>query len=223
MPLDEKKNRKWNSQWMPWGNIYFYDANLTSKVWWGRVSEDWGQRMSEVDQWEDSPQSSLTGWSLSEEEMLLYDLVMEYRGQYGLPAIPLSESLTIVAQTHVLDLQKHRPFNNTCNMHSWSANGEWTSCCYTSDHAEAECMWNKPRELTTYSGNGFEIAHGYTVVPLNSETSTSPSTALKGWKSSKGHNEVIINKGVWQMYRWRAVGIGMSQHFAVIWFGEEID
>ena len=167
--------------------------------------------------------NSITGQRLSEEEMLLYDLVMEYRGQYGLPAIPLSESLTIVAQAHVLDLQKHRPFNNTCNMHSWSANGEWTSCCYTSDHAEAECMWDKPRELTTYSGNGYEIAHGYTVVPLNSETSTSPSTALKGWKSSKGHNEVIINKGVWQSHPWRAVGIGMSQHFAVIWFGEEED
>ena len=163
------------------------------------------------------------GQRMSEKEMLLYDLVMEYRGQKGLPPIPLSESLTIVAQAHVLDLQNYRPFNTTCNMHSWSTKGDWTSCCYTSDHAKAECMWNKPRELTTYPGNGYEIAHGFTVVPLNSETSTSPSRALEGWKSSNGHNDVIINRGIWHDNPWRAIGIGMSQHFAVIWFGEEED
>lgn len=97
--------------------------------------------------------------SLSDEETKLYDLIMEYRKANGLPNISISTSLTNVAQTHVKDLQNNHPENEPCNMHSRSANGKWTPCCYTPDHAQAQCMWNKPRELTSYNGNGFEIAH----------------------------------------------------------------
>ena len=41
---------------------------------------------------------------LSDEERKLYKLLMEYREENGLPNIPLSASLTSVAQTHVKDL-----------------------------------------------------------------------------------------------------------------------
>ena len=49
-----------------------------------------------------------------------------------------------------------------CNLHSWSDKGPWSACCYTPDHAQAQCMWDKPSELTNYPGNGYEIsAAGY--------------------------------------------------------------
>ena len=95
---------------------------------------------------------------LTDEEKKLYDLIMEYRNENGLPDIPFSKSLTYVAQTHVKDLYNNRPNNGNCNLHSWSSNGNWTPCCYTPDHAQAKCMWSKPSEMTSYKGYGYEIA-----------------------------------------------------------------
>ncbi len=153
---------------------------------------------------------------LTDEERKLYNIIMEYRKEKGLPHIPLSKSLTFVAQTHVKDLQTSGLENSTCNMHSWSSNGRWTSCCYTRDHANASCMWNKPRELTIYKGNGYEIAYG------SYGASASAEGALKGWKGSSGHNNVIINQGIWYD-QWNAIGIGLFKGFAVVWFGKETD
>jgi hypothetical protein len=102
----------------------------------------------------------LLAQQFTSEEQKLYDLIMDYRKGKGLPSIPFSCSLTKVAQAHVKDLHLNKPDQNTCNMHSWSSKGSWSSCCYTDDHAEAECMWDKPREMTDYEGNGYEIAFG---------------------------------------------------------------
>ena len=44
---------------------------------------------------------------LSNDESELYTLVMKYRKAKGLPEIPLSKSLTIVAQTHAKDLENN--------------------------------------------------------------------------------------------------------------------
>ena len=142
---------------------------------------------------------------------------MQYRYSKGLTKIPLSKSLTFVAQTHVRDLSNNKPDVGNCNMHSWSNNGNWTSCCYTSDHARAKCMWDKPSELTSYKGNGYEIAHG-----AHGHNCTA-KCALAGWKSSSGHNAVMINQGVWSSHPWKAIGIGIYKGFAVVWFGEERD
>lgn len=92
------------------------------------------------------------------EALVLIDLVNAYRGEHGLPAIPASSSLCTVGQTHVEDLKTNAPHTQPggCNLHSWSDAGTWTPCCYTPDHAQAQCMWNKPRELTVYPGNGYE-------------------------------------------------------------------
>jgi uncharacterized protein YkwD len=154
---------------------------------------------------------------LSNEEKKLYDIIMEYRKEKGLPNIPLSKSLTFVAQTHVKDLQTSSVVNGNCNMHSWSKNGSWTPCCYTSDHARASCMWNKPRELTSYKGDGYEISYGAY------GSTVSADGALIGWKESDGHNDVITNQGIWADNNWKAIGVGISSGYAVVWFGEIID
>lgn len=159
--------------------------------------------------------------NLSEEEQKLYDLVMEYRAEKGLPEIPLSPSLTIVAQTHVKDLMENDPTSDECNLHSWSSNGNWTPCCYTDDHAEAEKMWSKPSELTSYTGNGYEIASYYwSSNPIKQMTA---EQALEQWKNSSGHNAVLINKSNWKDNNWQAIGIGIYGNYAAIWFGEEPD
>ncbi|MBU0486569.1 MAG: CAP domain-containing protein [Bacteroidetes bacterium] len=155
---------------------------------------------------------------LSADEYKLWQMINEYRKQKRLPAIPLSRSLTYVAQKHAEDLSLYFKFSSRCNMHTWSDKGNWTSCCYSADHKKASCMWDKPREMTSYPGNGYEISHGgdeYYVV--------TPDFALTGWKGSTSHNEVILNKGIWKDVKWKAIGIGMYKNFAVVWFGEEED
>ena len=152
---------------------------------------------------------------LNQQEKQLYKIITEYRKSANLPEVPVSKSLTTVAQTHVKDLQNNKPVTNTCNMHSWSSNGKWQPVCYTGDRKSAELMWSKPRELTSYKGDGYEIAY-YTSADFN------PENALKSWKESKGHNDVIMNKGIWTR-SWNAMGIGVYGNYAVVWFGVEKD
>lgn len=150
---------------------------------------------------------------LSEAEMELYQLLNQYRKEENLPSIQLSNALTKVAQIHVRDLMENYEMNEKCNMHSWSKEGDWTSCCYTSDHKEASCMWNKPREIAGYESDGFEIAHW-------TSSEATPNGAIEGWKKSSGHNQVMINLGIWKGVTWQAVGVGIYQQYAVIWFGQ---
>ena len=164
---------------------------------------------------------SANAQALTAEEKELYDLIMVYRKEQGLPSIPLSYSLTIVAQTHVKDLALNQPNNGNCNLHSWSSKGNWTPCCYTSNHAQAKCMWSKPRELTDYQGNGFEIACGSS--ESSSDYEITAEIALNSWKKSSGHNAVISNKGDWNSYMWNSIGVGIYQGYAVVWFGVEKD
>jgi len=152
---------------------------------------------------------------LSTQEQELYNLIMQYRKKLKLPSIPISPSLTYVAQVHVWDLETNKPETSTCNMHSWSKKGTWSAVCYTDDHKNAAGMWNKPSELTNYNGNGFEISY-------SQSNGATPQSALEGWKSSSGHNGVIINKGIWSE-KWNAIGIGMYGGYAVVWFGNEKD
>ena len=156
------------------------------------------------------------GADLTSEETKLYNLIMGYRKQKGLPNIPVSKSLTFVAQTHAKDLADNKPNTGKCNLHSWSNKGKWTSCCYTGDHAQAKCMWNKPRELTSYKGDGYEISYWHS-------SSAKAQEALNTWKKSSGHNAVIVNEGSWKKIKWNAIGIGIYKGYAVVWFGKEPD
>lgn len=151
------------------------------------------------------------------DESELYKLVMQYRKAKGLPAIPLSKSLTIVAQTHAQDLDDYYEPGGKCNFHSWSDQGNWKPVCYTTDHAQAKLMWSKPQELTSYKGNGYEIAFAE-----DPEYLANAENALESWKFSKPHNDVILNRGTWKR-KWNAIGIGIYGSYAVIWFGNEVD
>jgi uncharacterized protein YkwD len=158
---------------------------------------------------------------LTPAEVSLAKQINEYRRQKNLPEVAVSLSLTIVAHRHARDLMLNYRQSSRCNMHSWSDKGEWSSCCYSPDHRKAQCMWNKPRELTNYTADGYEIAF-YSTYPYSSPASFA-TDILKGWKKSSGHNEVIVNKGKWNTSTWKAMGIGVYGNYAVVWFGEETD
>lgn len=153
------------------------------------------------------------------DEARLYQLIMEYRASKGLPSIPLSVSLTKVAQIHAKDMYLYfDEIPKGCNGHSWSKHGPWKKCDYYPDHRNAQGMWDKPRELTSYPGNGYEIAYGSNYTPP-----CTPEGALDGWKHSPLHNAVIINANGWAASQWNAIGVGIYKGCACVWFGKEQD
>jgi len=151
---------------------------------------------------------------LDPEEKKLYELIMAYRKEKNLESVPLSAKLTLVAQTHAKDLSENfKPLEGKCNLHSWSKKGKWQSCCYTDDHKKAKCMWSKPREVAGYESNGYEISY-YSGAGANA------IDGIEGWKESPGHNQVMINDGIWKQVKWNAIGIGIYKEYGVVWFGE---
>ncbi len=152
---------------------------------------------------------------LSAEEKKLYDLINTYRREEGLKPIPFSAKLSLVAKAHAVDLTNNYAFSrgNPCNPHSWSDRGDWSACCYTEDHSQAQCMWNKPREIAEYNSEGYEIAY------IDSE-GASAERGLSGWKKSPAHNPLLVNSGIWESATWRAMGIGIHGEYAVVWFGQ---
>lgn len=158
------------------------------------------------------------------EEEKLGRLINEYRQSVGLATIPIGVHMTTVARAHARDTAVSSDtipsFGERCNLHSWSSNTfdglRFSSCCYTSDHAQAQCMWDKPKELTPLTGEGFEIsAVGYESV----------EAALDGWKKSPGHNSVIVNLGTWNSVTFTSMGVGVDTREKVyhVWFYREGD
>ena len=158
---------------------------------------------------------------ISATEAELFRLINEYRKQKGLPEVKLSASLSYVARVHAMDQTENFKEGKRCNMHSWSDKGSWSSCCYTPDHKKSKCMWDKPRELTNYQGDGYEISYWSTFNYPSPEAFA--KDILAGWKKSQGHNDVIINKSIWKNVTWNAMGIGVYGEYANVWFGKEDD
>ena len=164
-----------------------------------------------------------TADGLSQQERDLYDLIMAYRADFGLPSIPISVSLTATAGRHAMDTlyniwEPGVSLPSGANLHSWS------DAFYYEDHSQPQVMWYAPQRLgIDYASEGYEIsAAGFANV----------AGALEGWKSSPGHNDVIINQGVWTSLTWNAIGIGVEQDSSVgtyggkiyhVWFGTLTD
>ncbi len=163
---------------------------------------------------------------LSAKEAELSRLVNSYREANGLPPVANSRSLNKVARMHAIDLVENRPADEkkdgrglACSLHSWSSTGSWTPVCYTKDHAYAQAMWDKPREITNfvYTGDGYENAYA------TSEAEVTPAKVLKAWRASPSHNALILESGVWNSSNLLAFGIGIYKNVAVIWFGSMTD
>lgn len=148
----------------------------------------------------------------------LVETVNEHREDRGLERVAWSPALAEVAQAHLQDLESSDAAEGEqCNLHSWSDEGEWTACCYRpGDKASAECMRRKPREITgeDYPHAGYEIA-AWRSSGMDREE------ALRIWRDSDAHHEVMVNRGVWSEVEWEAIGAALSEEYALVWFGEE--
>lgn len=141
----------------------------------------------------------------SAEEKALFQLVNDYRAASRLPAVRLSQSLSIVANRRMLDLKQ----NLKTLTHSWS------NCRYDlKDENTWHCVTEAPRKLNSgYSGQGYETLY------RAGKGSVSPVVALDAWKKSPLHNSIILNGGMFKDMPWDEVGIAIDGEYAALWFG----
>ena len=159
-----------------------------------------------------------TPLSLREEE--LAKKINDYRKSKGLKPLKVSKSLTFVARTHNNDQNLYYNENwkdqrgIPANLHSWSNHGKWKPVMYTPDHKYQEGMWNKPKELTNFKVDGYEIS-----AMSDFTTDDAASRALNIWKNSQGHNKVIVGEDDWNTIS--VMGVSINGGYADIWFADE--
>jgi len=153
---------------------------------------------------------------LSNDEYRLYEMINAHRVLNGLKEIHLSASLSYVARTHVIDLYTNHPDTSICNLNSWSDKGSWTPCCHNKYVPQEECIRNKPKELTNYSGEGYELTYAEVF-------DTRADTVFKFWSTIDEANAFLLNEGPWKKKNWRAMGIGIYKSYAVVWMGQKTD
>lgn len=160
---------------------------------------------------------------LSDDEVELYNAIMDYRARLGLAPIPLSAALTATAGRHVVDTRENiwgegREPPAGANYHSWS------DAPYPADHSDPEVMWFAPQRIGTgYPSAGYEITGvGY----------SDGEAALRGWQNSPAHDAILANRGAWEGVAFRAIGVGVETgdgpgrfggRVYHVWFGETPD
>ncbi|HVF46157.1 MAG TPA: hypothetical protein VNA17_01185 [Pyrinomonadaceae bacterium] len=149
--------------------------------------------------------SACAGDAISDEEMILFDLVNSYRKARNLPTLKSSASLSRVANRRMLDLKQ----NLKRLTHSWS------DCSYDlKDSKTWHCVENAPKRLSSgYAGQGYETLYravkGKAVGP----------TALAEWQKSQLHNSIILNEGIFKSTPWDEMGVAIDGEYASLWFG----
>ena len=147
------------------------------------------------------------GDEISTEEKELFKIINDYRIANKLPPIELSESLSVVANRHLIDLNINVKFFT----HGWS------NCPFDlKDEKTWDCVFNAPQRLKTdYQGNGYEnLFH-------NLNGSVTPQLALEAWKKSRPHNNLILNLEIWNDTVFDAFGIAINGNYAAMWFGSD--
>jgi len=158
--------------------------------------------------------SSIKG--ISQNEEILLNMINDIRRQGKMSLIPLSADLSRVAHVHIKDLIASKPQDNGCSLHSWSSSGKWTACCHSKDQAGVQCMKSKPKEITGYPGNGYELIYW-------GEESATPADAAELWQQLDASLDMILCKGKWKGYEWKAMGAGLEGGYAVLWLGDVSD
>jgi len=145
---------------------------------------------------------------LTQDESILFNMINDFRRQNKLSSIPLSKDLCIVAQTHIADLIKWKPQDKGCSLHSWSGSGKWTSCCNTKEVFGIQCMKSKPREITGYPGDGYELIYW-------GEENATAVEAAELWRDVEASADMILSRSKWKAYQWKAIGVGIKDGYAV--------
>lgn len=169
--------------------------------------------------------ASRPGDEISLKEVEFMHLLNAYRAAHGLPEVTLSKVLSATANRHAIDQQQNIGldfFNShpTYTMHNWSdapvtnAPGGGTL-----NPANWDNDYFAPVRI------GFTAFTGYTFENTFRAWPGEPSArdALDGWKSSHGHNILMLNLEDWAPLTWNSVGIAFSGNFANLRFSEMTD
>lgn len=149
-------------------------------------------------------------------ESNLFENINLLRMDYGMPELQLSASLSYVAELHVNDLQNNNPDTSICNLSSWSDQGEWTPCCYTKYLYNPDCMWDKPKELTPFNYRGYELVTFF-------EEDFNTDSIINLWSDSKETLDMILTRANYANKKWICAGIGISENYIALWFGQRRD
>lgn len=161
-------------------------------------------------------QQNQTDVCLNQDEIRLAELINNFRKENKMPAVALSVSLTQVAKTHVVDLQTNNPDTSICSTASWSDKGSWKACCYNPYVLQEECMWDKPKELTSYVYRGYELSY-------YEERIIQVDSLFALWKSTTEASEILLTKGAYRDKKWEAMGLAIGENYACVWFGQRAD
>lgn len=157
-----------------------------------------------------------SAYRLSEQEQILFNLINDLRQQNKLSVLPISEKLCIVGYTHVNDLITNYKPDEGCSLHSWSDKGNWAPCCHSKDPTGIACMKTKPKEITGYTGLGFELIYW-------GNEDANALDAYNLWRENKASLEMILCTGKWKSFNWKTVGVSISSNYAILWFGDQIE
>ncbi|MGC8866260.1 MAG: SPOR domain-containing protein [Bacteroidales bacterium] len=157
-------------------------------------------------------------YCISAAELDLFNKINAYRTERGLPELSLSRSLSYVAYLHVRDLKINRPDSvKGCNKHSWSGQGNWSAFCFPRDQSRKKSVWDKPKEITRYPGQGFELLYH------TSDGEAIADDAMALWRSLAASQAILLNTGHYLKNKWKVVGVAMYKEYISVWFGEAND
>lgn len=145
------------------------------------------------------------GDEISPAEKELIRIINDYRAANKLPMVSISESLSFVANRHLLDL-----INNVKTFtHGWS------NCPFDIKNDKTwDCVFEAPNRLNSnYTGTGYENLY------RNLTGNATAGLALDAWKKSPPHNGLILNLDVWKNKKFDAFGVAISGNYACMWFG----
>lgn len=157
-------------------------------------------------------------YCISAAEFDLFKKINAYRTERGLPELSLSRSLSYVAYLHVRDLKLNRPDSvKGCNKHSWSDQGNWAAFCFPRDQSRKKSVWDKPKEITRYPAQAFELIYHTT------DGDAKADDAMSLWRSLAASQAIMLNTGRYLKNKWKEVGVAMYQEYISVWFGEAND
>lgn len=161
-------------------------------------------------------QNSIEELCLSQQESELVDIINGFRTENGMPEVKISRSLCYVADVHAKDLYFFYDERSGGSMHSWSDKGRWNACLYQNPKTDGRCMHNKPSELTSYQGLGFELVYW-------DNTRNESQNAFKTWLETNDNRNLLLNEGKYVAFDWNAVGVRVFKGYVVVWFGTTSD
>lgn len=163
-----------------------------------------------------SQKNNPDNFCLSDDEMRLFEQINKLREDYDQKSLQLSASLSYVAKLHVEDLFVNHPDTSICGLSSWSDKGDWKACCYNPYVLNEECMWAKPKELTSYPFRGYELVTYF-------EDDFTIDSVIHLWSGTKAVLDLVLTRGNYTDKNWICMGIGINKDYVSVWFGQRAD